>query len=732
MIKINWKSLVLSLILGLITAILLPIWLGVGAAPLNKLFDDIMKKRFGESTIGPVIIWFSISIVLYLLYFVGKVLFSKAGQLSTSEQRKLLLEQLALGYQSRLNQKLANDVTFEINLSLRFANQLVETPAKPIRKFTLDGFDNQQVGSFDELFNLYTTNIRRLAIVGEAGAGKTVLLLKFALRLVKLAQDNASAPIPILLDLATWQHAKYTDKFEPVAMSKSFKNWLESSGAKKLQEMGVPRNQAFSLLSSYQVLPLLDGLDEIPDTQFDHQVAERLQAMHEYFDERKHRLGIEFPELLLSSRAKQYIDAQYSGYINPIHAIISVDPVKNLVAELQNLAKNDPAGTASSLLANLNQFPALVPILSTAFNIHIALRLTRAEFDFSQIHTDQDLLNAYIYFHLNQVETDYPAETSINALSWFARHSKELRFSALSINSNAFENKLGYYLLKALCLIPLAVIIGLCSYLIAQPLISIARPGVSPLIWLGLSTFFILIASFDTTSGLESSYGIQFNVKKTIRQLIIKSLITTGCIILSCIVFTKISAVYGLVVLMLGAGYMLKKEAPSIIRSKNISSVWSLFIARTLFFILDAICWVCLFLLTSALMHTALNLGLTRPLTQQHFTYTAVENITSHLPRILLISVLLGFAAETPSSFVSDHYVSKMLLRLSATIPKKSDQFLKKMLHLGFIESVDGAYRFRHILIQQWFIKKTGHDDFNLKLVTNDDQFLGVTEAEDN
>jgi hypothetical protein len=99
----------------------------------------------------------------------------------------------------------------------------------------------------------------RLAVLGEPGAGKTMLMVRLVLDL--LARRTAGDPVPILASVASWSPA-YQD----------LRGWL---GARLLFDypfLASPppggrteATQAAALLASGLIMPVLDGLDEIPE-----------------------------------------------------------------------------------------------------------------------------------------------------------------------------------------------------------------------------------------------------------------------------------------------------------------------------------------------------------------------------------------------------------------------------------------------------------------------------------
>ena len=99
----------------------------------------------------------------------------------------------------------------------------------------------------------------RLVVLGEPGAGKTVLMVRLMLDL--LARRGAGGPVPFLASVASWDPSV-----------QDLRDWL---GAQLLIDHPALANppptgrtestQAAALLAAGLILPVLDGLDEIPE-----------------------------------------------------------------------------------------------------------------------------------------------------------------------------------------------------------------------------------------------------------------------------------------------------------------------------------------------------------------------------------------------------------------------------------------------------------------------------------
>jgi predicted NACHT family NTPase len=90
---------------------------------------------------------------------------------------------------------------------------------------------------------------RAMLILGGPGAGKTTLLLELASDLLDRAEQDAAHPIPVVFHLSSWAVRRC-----PLA------DWLVDVLAEFYY---VQRKLAQAWVADEQVLPLLDGLDEV-------------------------------------------------------------------------------------------------------------------------------------------------------------------------------------------------------------------------------------------------------------------------------------------------------------------------------------------------------------------------------------------------------------------------------------------------------------------------------------
>jgi hypothetical protein len=118
----------------------------------------------------------------------------------------------------------------------------------------LAGSDNDLVDVLDRV------PTGRLVVLGEPGAGKTIMLVRLVLDL--LDRRNPGGPVPILVSLASWN---------PV--EQDLRSWLvgrlaiDHPGLAEPAPDGTGVSCGRALLEAGLIMAVLDGLDEIPDSQ---------------------------------------------------------------------------------------------------------------------------------------------------------------------------------------------------------------------------------------------------------------------------------------------------------------------------------------------------------------------------------------------------------------------------------------------------------------------------------
>ncbi|MEU3923283.1 NACHT domain-containing protein [Streptomyces sp. NPDC029004] len=148
-------------------------------------------------------------------------------------------------------------------------------------------------GQDQEIGDVFLSRIptRRLVVLGEPGSGKTMLLVRLLLELIE--RRTAEDPVPVLFSMATWDPEQWTLEEWMARQLCQSHPWLL---APMRANPATPENHFLAevLISRHEILPVLDGFDELPAALR----AEALAAV-------SRTLGVRQP-VVISSRAGEY------------------------------------------------------------------------------------------------------------------------------------------------------------------------------------------------------------------------------------------------------------------------------------------------------------------------------------------------------------------------------------------------------------------------------------------
>jgi len=110
-------------------------------------------------------------------------------------------------------------------------------------------------GRFDQVVETFArVPSRRLVVLGAPGAGKTVLLLQLTLTLLRCRQP--ADPVPVIFPLASWHPEQ------------PLRAWMVQRLTLNYPALAAPgssgTSRARELVRANRILPVLDGLDELP------------------------------------------------------------------------------------------------------------------------------------------------------------------------------------------------------------------------------------------------------------------------------------------------------------------------------------------------------------------------------------------------------------------------------------------------------------------------------------
>src|SRR4028118_1383458 len=160
---------------------------------------------------------------------------------------------------------------------------------QPERSLEIFGRSKAQLEQGKKVIEVFERDdiARRLLILGAPGSGKTTTLLELKRDLIQRAQQHPEHPIPVLFELTDWKNSKQT-----------FADWLIVD----LQfRHNIPPAMTRKWIKTGQLLPLLDGLDELKLTR--RKVC--LQKINEFLE-----AGSAQSSIVLCCPQEEYMEAK--------------------------------------------------------------------------------------------------------------------------------------------------------------------------------------------------------------------------------------------------------------------------------------------------------------------------------------------------------------------------------------------------------------------------------------
>ncbi len=326
--------------------------------------------------------------------------------LPTAQDRERMQRRLRLRYEQMLAQSLQGAVQVELGLISRPAAvhsavslslRLPDQPEEPLPPHT----------SIKEAYELAQ---QELLILGEPGSGKSTLLLELAHHLVEQSEQDATYPLPVLLPLSSWAVSR-----PPLEV------WLTEQ-LTLLYNVSRPLSQQW--IQAKQVLPLLDGLDEMEASAR----AACIAAINVY-----HRDHLR--PLVACSRTAEYAAATRHERLT-LHTAVVVQPlsreqVDTYVANLgKPLAALRAALRKNAMLQELATTPLMLHVLILTYHGTSVRELSRKEMQLQeQIWTD------YVERMVSRKGDvrRYPLSTTRAWLGWLAREMHQRNQTIFSL-----------------------------------------------------------------------------------------------------------------------------------------------------------------------------------------------------------------------------------------------------------------------------------------------------------
>ncbi len=433
----------LNVVLGVVV-------LGLVVNYLSESFKTFVDSYFAGY--GALVMGLTLVVVLGLILLLREYLSGKSAALSDQEIRRAIVHGLQKRYEERYRNKMSPELRFEVSLDLSYtmdANSAA-TAADLITQ------DELSIESFEQFCTDYTQRSKRMLIVGEPGSGKSLLLIRLALRMLSALNDAATVPIPVILNISNWD-PHYRGRF---------KQWLAENLKVAAAEMGISESLAVKMVNEHSFVWLLDGLDELQEAYRDGFVDELGKEVSRI--RRSRAAGETHPELVLCCRQMEF--TRLNSKL-PIHAIVHVRPLspQRIDSALAPLVEQGDS-EALRLQTQLRSEPTLYAALNTPFLIQAALVLC-AEPD-HMISTEEGVLpirskvtKDYVNLKLAEISERFGSSLRKTErwLGWLAfaldRRARMVTFRVVDIQASWTRASFLYCLLISLISFELAYVL---------------------------------------------------------------------------------------------------------------------------------------------------------------------------------------------------------------------------------------------------------------------------------
>ncbi|MFJ1768025.1 tetratricopeptide repeat protein [Amycolatopsis sp. NPDC088138] len=260
---------------------------------------------------------------------------------------------------------------------------------------------------------------RQLVVLGGPGAGKSVLAMLFTLDVAnRYAQDGL---VPVLLPIGSWNPA--LEDIEEFITRRISEDYPELAGA---------GSELTQLISTGNLLPVLDGLDELP-VVWQGKALDRLESW-----------TVAARPLVLTCRSVDYHTATDCGAMLSTAAVVEIEPVTS--AQVITFLSEPPTARArwqpvldkldecpTGLLARVLSSPLMASIARTAYRARVTDPSVLLRFDNQELLT-KHLFEAYLADACSDERPASADPTAVEAKGqWLSRRHRWLTFVAFQM-----------------------------------------------------------------------------------------------------------------------------------------------------------------------------------------------------------------------------------------------------------------------------------------------------------
>jgi hypothetical protein len=260
-----------------------------------------------------------------------------------------------------------------------------------------------------DIFNQDTA--KELLILGAPGGGKTTALLTLAMQLCEEAEQNIGKPIPIVLELSSWQPPE------------EIPHWIALQLKAKYQ---LSEATCQEYLKGGRFVLLLDGLDELKENK---------DACIEAINQFRTKRGHEFQQVVVCSRLIDYEEATNKLQIARAYCLLELNDAEiktyltdpnppALVSPLWAKLKADPKG-----FLKLARQPLLLDLIRKTYTdglLPFPVMTPNSDLEQYQRDCQERLLEDYVEHQLeeNHDHRGYDPRKTKHYLEWLAQNLK--------------------------------------------------------------------------------------------------------------------------------------------------------------------------------------------------------------------------------------------------------------------------------------------------------------------
>ncbi len=338
-------------------------------------------------------------LLITLLSWIGSRKRNNTASLSPVQQNRLhMLQRLQKTYDDLLTHSLQERAWLELGL--------VSTPSAVQNTSTLllrlSNLPERLIPAETPIEQVFEQAGRELLILGEPGAGKSTLLLKLGQQLVADERLDGLKPLPVLLPLSSW-----SSNHPPL------EDWLAEQVA---QFYNIPRLLANHWVQEGQLLPLLDGLDEMEETARAACIIEINTFHHKYVG-----------PLVICSRQAEYETATKAQHLN-VQSAILIQPLSREQIDGYLVQAGKPL---NALRRALKQNAALAELTTTPLILHVLMLayhgITVRELSHKEAELRMQIWQEYVrrMVEQNGNALAFPLEQTRSWLHWLASQMRQ-------------------------------------------------------------------------------------------------------------------------------------------------------------------------------------------------------------------------------------------------------------------------------------------------------------------